>query len=223
MSHLLWRVLDIVCILLYAVIFGICIWGMDACPLLETATGSVPMKCHWAFIAVGWMCAIGAVSAFIALFNGNTLAKRQFSILQVLIAICCILMLTPLGIGICAHEDSGCHMPAYVTWCVCAIVIIISIIMVAKANADAQSMPKKSVEAAAPVPAASGLHSENVDAATKESDSVPVAMTETVVVDDPVTDAAVEVAGEDASDSAAGDAPALEEPAKKAPTIRQVD
>lgn len=110
--------------------------------MLECTSGMVPMKCHWTFTAVPFALGIGAVTSVGALLAKTTEGRRMAALGTLAASAAAALIVSPVGIGICAKAGMECHTAAYVIWAVCAISIVAAIAQMAKANPEAANAPK---------------------------------------------------------------------------------
>ena len=120
---------------------------MGGCPgVLELASGSsVPMKCHWTFIADAFIGIMGIVSALVAISCKEQSGRRAASIGYIATALVAACMPAPFAIGLCANPDMHCHSTAIIVWALCAVAAIVGIVLVAKANPAAADLPKRSL------------------------------------------------------------------------------
>lgn len=138
-----WRALSIVLALLMAVaaVVAAAIGGCDM--MIECTSGYMPMKCHWTFIAVTWIGAGGAVMALVGAFQKGAEGRRMAALAAAIAALVAIVVISPAGIGTCAHADSQCNMTAAIEYALCAVSIILGIVMVARADAEKAARPKQ--------------------------------------------------------------------------------
>jgi hypothetical protein len=136
--------------LLVALLTSLVLGGCDT--LIPADSGSFPMKCHWAFIAVAVVLVIGIVLALAQLLLKTLEARRLAAALLLLVALAAAFLPSPWGIGICS--DSGmmlcaidgmdCHTTAPVVWVCSAIVIICAAVQLAKSDPNSVRKPKLS-------------------------------------------------------------------------------
>ena len=142
MKNSIWKIL---CIVVAVIFIAAGIYGKvaGACPtMIECTSGQVPMKCHWAYIATAYIGIAGGVLALCAAFTKTTDAHRLGAIAIIVAAIVFILILSPVGIGVCSHETSTCVITRTIVYVLCAINIILGIVMAVKANPDEADLPK---------------------------------------------------------------------------------
>ena len=111
--------------------------GGCAEPVETAAGGTVPMKCHWTFVATTLVGAVGAVTALLAL-AGRTKEGRRFAA----VAAATVLLTTPAGIGLCGNPDMSCHQTALVLWVAAGIALVVGIVQAAKADPKGAELPK---------------------------------------------------------------------------------
>ena len=146
MNKSIWKILSSVTAIIMAAISLIAFFAIDACPMIETAAGgSVPMKCHWAFTAESWIGLIGITTGLLCATAKTMEGRRIAALTTLVVAVIVIMILTPAGIGICAHDDSSCHGPAYAIWALSAVGAILSIVLMAKADPTAAEKPKMTI------------------------------------------------------------------------------
>ena len=146
MSKTAW---NIVCIVGAVVMAAIAIVSavMGGCPtMLELANGnSVPMKCHWTFVADTFIPIIGVVVALAAMTCKDQSGRRAAAIGYIATAAIAACMPASFAIGLCAMPDMHCHSTAAIVWALSAVAAIIGIVMLAKSNPDAANLPKRSI------------------------------------------------------------------------------
>ena len=111
--------------------------------MLECATGAVPMKCHWAFRAEVLLAPLGIVAMLLGLYARTKEGRRIAVGLSALVAVASALMLTPLGIGICASAEMSCNGSAMALWAACAALVVLDAVLLAKADPNAVAKPKR--------------------------------------------------------------------------------
>ena len=122
---------------LVAVVSG----GCTSC--IETVSGAcVPMKCHWAMIAVALIEVIAASDflglAFVKCKIGRRWLAAACALCQVL-AVACLYGL----IGLCGAVEMHCHATALAVSILAAISVVLCIVAAAKADPNAANMPKR--------------------------------------------------------------------------------
>ena len=111
--------------------------------LVETAAGgTVPMKCHWTFVATTLVGAVGAVTALLALAGRTKEGRRIAGIATAAVAAATVLLTTPAGIGLCGNPDMSCHQTALVLWVAAGIALVVGIVQAAKADPKGAELPK---------------------------------------------------------------------------------
>lgn len=113
--------------------------------MLECASGQVPMRCHWAFRAQVLVVPVGMVATLLALYARTREGRRIAIALAALVALASILLLTPLGIGVCANSQMGCDVSAMVLWAACAVAFVLDVVLFAKADPEAAAKPKRTL------------------------------------------------------------------------------
>lgn len=118
---------------------------MGGCSMaIETAAGAtVPMKCHWTFIATSFVGIIGIVTSVLALIGSSKEGRRTAAITTAVSALVVIALTSPLGIGLCGNADMHCHQTALVVWIACGISLIAAIVQIVKADPNAATLPKR--------------------------------------------------------------------------------
>jgi hypothetical protein len=146
----IYRIAGVVALLalMVALLTSLVLGGCDT--LIPADSGSFPMKCHWAFIAVAVVLVIGIVLALVQLLLKTVEARRLAAALLLLVALAAAFLPSPLGIGICS--DSGmmlcaidgmdCHTTAPVVWICSAIVVICAAVQLAKSDSDSAKKPR---------------------------------------------------------------------------------
>ncbi len=142
MAKNIWRALSI-CICILMIVAGVfAIGNINICPMIDTqAGGQVPMKCHWTFVAVSWISVIGIATSLVSIISNTKDARRNISVISVVVYIVMIALLTPAGIGVCAHDGSACHGPAIAIGIAAGLAAIISIVMYFKCDPEIASRP----------------------------------------------------------------------------------
>ena len=110
---------------------------------IETAAGgTVPMKCHWTFIATKFIGIIGIVSCILALANSTKEGRRTAAVVTAVTALVIILVTSPVGIGLCANADMHCHQTALVVWIASGVSLVAAAVQAIKADPAAAERPK---------------------------------------------------------------------------------
>lgn len=135
----IWKILMVVSALLGLAIGILSIVKGDCGGVIECATGNVPMKCHWTFLATS---ALGFGSAVMSLVGLGARTKNA----RVMVAIAILVMLVVTAviawalIGVCAmHECNGNRTLLTV---IIALNAVIALIGCAKADPNKADMPK---------------------------------------------------------------------------------
>lgn len=113
--------------------------------MIECASGMVPMKCHWTFIATCYVGAAGAIVALLAAFARSCEGRRFSALAAGICAVVALLLVSPLGIGTCSHADSLCNGTAAIIYGMGAVAIVLAAVMAAKADPAAAERPKMSL------------------------------------------------------------------------------
>lgn len=138
-----WRAVSIVLAILMAAV-AIVAAAMGGCDsMIECTGGYMPMKCHWTFIAVTWIGAAGAVVALAGAFQNETGGRRMAALGALLAAVVAVLVISPAGIGTCAHADSQCNTTAAIEYALCAASAVVAIVLIARADASKAARPKQ--------------------------------------------------------------------------------
>ena len=118
--------------------------GCDA--LLELANGnSMPMKCHWTFVACTFIGLIGVVIALAGITCKGKFGRRVTGIDYIACALVIACMPAPFGIGLCANAEMPCHTTALVVWALCVIAVVIGVIDIVKCKPKSEELPKRSL------------------------------------------------------------------------------
>lgn len=115
--------------------------GCTSC--IETASGvCVPMKCHWAMIAVTLIEVVAAFDflglAFVKCKIGRRWLAAACALCQVLAVVCLYGL-----IGLCGAAEMHCHATALAVSVLAAISVVLCIVAAAKADPKAASLPKR--------------------------------------------------------------------------------
>ncbi|MGN0591816.1 MAG: DUF4418 family protein [Ruminococcus sp.] len=92
-------------------------WAACGNQLILESGSSVPMKCHWHFIAIDYFSGIACCIAMGMFFLHSTEAKR-FGGAVLLILSMGMLLFSVWGIGACANEAMSCHKMSAVINCI---------------------------------------------------------------------------------------------------------
>ena len=107
-----------------------------------TNGGSVPMKCHWTFVADTFVGILGAIVGLLGLTCKETSGRRASAIALMACAVVAIVLTTSVGIGLCGMEDMRCHVTAHIVWALAGIGIVVGIIQALKAKPADANLPK---------------------------------------------------------------------------------
>ena len=114
--------------------------------MIETASGGqTPMKCHWSFVALPFIAALGAFSSLFTLGCDTKRSKQLLGALSILTCGVIAAIPSPVGIGLCTNTSMGCHGTYHITLGVVAVASLFSILTITKArdNSDDQlDIPK---------------------------------------------------------------------------------
>ena len=139
----------IVCLIGAIAMAGVAIASavLGGCPgQLELANGNtVPMKCHWTFVADTFIGILGAVVALLGIVCKEASGRRAIAIALIAVGAVAAIMPTSTGIGICAMADMHCNGTAPIVWACSAIAIVIGVIQAIKAAPAETAKPKMSL------------------------------------------------------------------------------
>jgi len=111
--------------------------------MLDLASGgSVPMKCHWTFMADTFVGILGAVIGLLGLTCKEQTGRRAIAFVLIVCAVVAIVLTTPSGIGLCGMEDMHCHGTAHIVWALGGIAIVVGIVQALKAKPTDANLPK---------------------------------------------------------------------------------
>ena len=145
MKPVVWKALSALLIVLFAILFVVGLVG-GCGGMVETATGSqVPMKCHWAFLAVSYVAPLGAIAGLLALMSSQQMARRVVCIMGKAVALVIGLLPSPLGIGACANAEMSCNTSALVASIVSVVAFVLALVLCIKADPQATEKPKRSL------------------------------------------------------------------------------
>lgn len=116
--------------------------GGCAKPVETAAGGTVPMKCHWTFIATTFIGIVGMVTALLGLAGSTKEGRRFAGIASVAVAAAVVLLTTPVGIGLCANADMHCHQTALALRITAGIALVVGIVQAVKADPQGAELPK---------------------------------------------------------------------------------
>lgn len=143
MNKDIWTIVSVIAAVLMAAVAVVSIAKGGCMGMIETAEGAqVPMKCHWSFTATGITGIAGCVIAVLACVAKTTEGRRMASIASLVTAVATIAIVSPMGIGTCAHAESMCRGTATIIYVICAIAIIVALVQAAKANPEGSAKPK---------------------------------------------------------------------------------
>jgi hypothetical protein len=138
-------------VMLIGLVVSVVLGGCDT--LIPCESGSVPMKCHWAFVATTIVFAGGALAALAQLLPAIASSRpaRLFAALTTfIVAAIAAILPSGLGIGICAWEGMAlcppdqmdCHTTAPIVWACSGLLAIIALIQAVKANPEPKKLPR---------------------------------------------------------------------------------
>lgn len=110
--------------------------------LIECASGSFPMRCHWAFVACTAIGGMGLVSSICALVAKGAEARRVAAVCTLTAAAACFLCLSSAGIGLCQNVDMACHQTALVVRICAGAAALAALVQIAKADDNKEALPK---------------------------------------------------------------------------------
>ena len=114
--------------------------------MLELASGSsMPMKCHWTFVADTFIGIIGIVIALAAIICKEQSGRRAAAIGYIVTAAVAACMPASFGIGLCANAEMHCHSTATIVWALCAVAVVVGIVQIVKANPASAELPKRTI------------------------------------------------------------------------------
>ncbi len=139
----------VVCIIAAVVFAGISVVSaaLNGCSaMVELASGnSMPMKCHWTFVACAFIGIIGIAIALLGIACKDKSGRRVIGALSVVCAAVVACIPAPFGIGLCAAAGMHCYYTAYAVWALCALAAIIGIVQLVKADPSMANLPKQSL------------------------------------------------------------------------------
>lgn len=113
---------------------------------VELANGSsMPMKCHWTFVADAFVGVAGAVIALTAITCKEQTGRRAMGVALVMCALVAACLPTSLGVGLCANAEMHCHMTAAIVWVLCAVSAVVGIMQIVKSEPRDSELPKRSL------------------------------------------------------------------------------
>ena len=143
MGRRAWMLLAVVGVMAMAAVVAVSVlMGGCAKPVETAAGGTVPMKCHWTFVATTLVGAAGVVTALLALAGRTKEGRRFAGSATVAVAAATVLLTTPAGIGLCANPDMSCHQTGLVLWVAAGIALVVGIVQAAKADPKGAELPK---------------------------------------------------------------------------------
>lgn len=142
MSAKNWKIASIVLAVVMAAAWLVS-FGIGGCDkLIECESGSFPMRCHWAFIACGYLCFCGVVTAVYGISCKTKEARCALMTVCGVETLAAAVIVSPLGIGLCGTVGMHCWQTAYITWALNAVAFIITIVMYTKADPAKGELPK---------------------------------------------------------------------------------
>ena len=137
-----WSIFGLILVVVFAAITLVSHFKGGCTSMIECTSGSMPMKCHWTFIAATFVGLAGMVMGIVATMLEATDGRRAAVIGAMVSAIVVILIVSPIGIGTCAHADSMCNSTATIVYVLSAVAIILAIVMGVKADSAEAEKPK---------------------------------------------------------------------------------
>lgn len=110
---------------------------------IECVNGSVPMKCHWTFIAVPFVLAPG-LGALLCYYGVKDRIGREACSLIAVLAACSATCLIGFGIGTCTGEGMHCRTTGNVVQLLCLLVTTLSLVM-SFVDRDRKDKPKRKI------------------------------------------------------------------------------
>ncbi len=93
---------------------------------IECTSGTVPMKCHWTFIAVPFILVPGIVASLCYYALKERLGRQACSLVATTCA-CMAVCLISFGIGTCSADDMHCQTTAMVVEFGCLVATTLSL------------------------------------------------------------------------------------------------
>lgn len=110
--------------------------------LIECASGSFPMRCHWAFVACGIIGLLGLISSTCALAAKGREGRLIAAAGTFAAAAACFLCLSSAGIGLCQNAEMACHQTALAVRILAGCAGAAALAQMAKAGDNEESLPK---------------------------------------------------------------------------------
>lgn len=110
--------------------------------LIECASGSFPMRCHWTFVACSVVGALGVVSSVCAVAAKGTEARRVAAASTLAAAAACFFLLSSAGIGLCQNAEMACYQTALVVRVCAGAAALAALVQIAKADDNKEALPK---------------------------------------------------------------------------------
>ena len=138
-----WMILAVVgLVAMLAIVAASAFMGGCSKPVETAAGGTVPMKCHWTFVATTFVGILGVVTSLLALAGSTKEGRRFAAIASIATAVVAVLLTTPVGIGLCGSADMHCHQTALYLWVAAGAAVVVGIVQLAKADPKAADLPK---------------------------------------------------------------------------------
>lgn len=138
-----WMIVSALVVVGMAILVGVSVFMGGCSNVIETATGAtVPMKCHWTFVATAFTGTIGVITALLALISSTKEGRRNAAVATLAAGAATVLLTTPAGIGLCANTDMHCHQAAIMLWATSAVVLVLALVQIAKADPQKATVPK---------------------------------------------------------------------------------
>lgn len=110
--------------------------------LIECASGSFPMRCHWTFVACSIVGLLGLVSSTCALVAKGREARLMTAAGTFTAAAACLLCLSSAGIGLCQNAEMACHQTALVVRMLAGCAGAAALVQMVKAGDNGEQLPK---------------------------------------------------------------------------------
>lgn len=111
---------------------------------IECVNGSVPMKCHWTFIAVPFVLLPG-IGAALCYYGIKDRFGRQACSLVLAVAACSATCLIGFGIGTCTGEGMHCRTTGNIVQFLCLLATILSLVSGPVDRRGGDDKPKRKI------------------------------------------------------------------------------
>ncbi len=129
-------------VLVAAVIVSVAMGGCTT--QIECVSGSVPMKCHWTFMAVPFALLPG-IGAILCCYGVKDRLGRLACRLVAVLAACSVVCLTGFAIGVCSGEGMHCRTTANIVDGLCLLFLILSLVSGYVERAGDKDKPKAKI------------------------------------------------------------------------------